>query len=98
AGSAHSSLVIGEADFFSPEGAPHERANLIRYRLEESPVLFVGSSLTEPDMLGYLGQSAAEHQPRFAIIFRPDLGMVDSRDADLGRRLGIDDELIMIEL
>jgi len=76
---------------------------MIESVLTEAPTLFVGSSLTDPDMVSYLAESAASSHPaRYSITFRPQLGLSSERDAELAadlyrmrfRHLGVEPILV----
>jgi|GEM_PF-7046494 len=67
-------LIIGEADSLTNHyGA---RTRLIDRALAETACVFVGTDLTEPDVLAKLATASyPEDLPRFAILLAPELGL-----------------------
>jgi hypothetical protein len=80
-------LVIGEADRFVQydsqlrpiEAYADPRINLMEEVLRNSVCIFVGSNLTNPDILAMLARTKYE-QPRYAIIQSRDLGLENFDD------------------
>lgn len=78
-GARRDPLIVGEVD--SLTGAYMARSRLIDVALAESAWLFVGSDLTEPDVLAKL--ATAPHpsgHPRYAILLAPELGLDDAKE------------------
>jgi SIR2-like domain len=77
--SADTPLVIGECDLFAEYGADlMSREMLSAWRnkhlsskLRESICIFVGSTLTDPDVLEHLAQTK-HRRPRYALLLRPN--------------------------
>lgn len=76
--SAKTHLVIGEGDFFADYGAglePEEeystwRHKLLTDKLERTVCIFVGSTLTDPDVLEHLARTKHRNR-RYALLLRP---------------------------
>lgn len=73
-------LVIGESDFFAEYGADlhlereHSewRHRVLSDKLERTACIFVGSTLTEPDVLEHLARTKYRHR-RYALLLHPSL-------------------------
>ena len=80
-------LVFGEADFFRIQTSADDaevRVQTVRDALADSTTLFVGSSITDPDMVGHLGSTP--RGPRYAVMTAPELGLSGNAQR-LARRL-----------
>lgn len=79
-GGAPDALIVGEADALT--GHYEDRGHRIERALTETACIFVGTELTEPDVLSKLVNSPCpEGLPRYAVILRPDLDL-DSEDEE----------------
>lgn len=75
--------ILGEAEFFTPglhgaqaaQGYKEWREATLNYALTKTTCLFVGSSLTDPDVLAALAATRGQ-RPRYAILLAPDRELI----------------------
>jgi hypothetical protein len=94
-------LILGEGDFFAEYGADlrptkeHSswRHDLLTRLLEQTACIFVGSTLTDPDVLEHLARTKHRHR-RYALLLQPtfdssgkDTAPVGSLEHYVGREL-----------
>lgn len=78
-------FVVGEADFFSRYDnqwnvtrAQRWRSKRLQRALEESASIFIGSSLSDSDVLAALATTKNLDHPRYAVLLRPHLPIGES--------------------
>lgn len=83
-------LILSDADYFRMQSPTRWQERLARERLEQSLCIFVGSSLSDPNLLRYLYRSSPSKM-NLALFARQgdDLSPEDSDEAD-----GLDEESI----
>jgi hypothetical protein len=84
-------LILGEGDFFAEYGADlhptkeHSswRHDLLTRLLEQTACIFVGSTLTDPDVLEHLARTKHRHR-RYALLLQPtfEISSKDTADAE----------------
>jgi hypothetical protein len=79
-------LIIGEADALTDHNKP--RSELVTRALSETSCVFVGSSLTEPDLLDKLVNTPYryKHNPRYALVLAPKLDLERPEERELKAR------------
>jgi hypothetical protein len=69
-GEGSTRLVLTEADYFSTDAKSRWGADFMKARLRDSAALFIGTSLSDPNLLKYLYTQSDVGTPRHLAVFR----------------------------